>query len=142
MAAIVFVPADFKAAFSAFANTANPALEMNFGFATDIISDFAPCGTSDQVQTRYLYLMTAHISALSVLIAAGESGQIVTGATIDKVSVTLQPPPEKNQWQWWLNQTPYGQQLLAILQAQSAGGFFIGGTPERAGFRSFGGRYY
>lgn len=141
MAAIIFDPADFKAAFPAFANSANVQLEMYFDFATDIISDFAPCGTSDKIQTRYLYLMTAHLTQLAVLIAAGESGQIVTGATIDKVSVTLQPPPEKNQWQWWLNQTPYGQQLLAILQAQSAGGFFIGGTPERAGFRRFGGYF-
>lgn len=142
MAAIVFDPADFKAAFPAFANTANPTLEMNFDFATDILSDTAGCGVTDKIQTRYLYLMTAHLTQLSVLIAAGEIGQIVNGASIDKVSVTLQPPPERNQWQWWLNQTAYGQQLLSILQAQNAGGFFIGGTPERAGFRGFGGRFW
>lgn len=84
-----------------------------------------------------LNLMTAHIAALGVMIADG-NGQVpgmVTGATIDKVSVTLEPPPFESQFQWWLNLTPYGQQLLALLQVQSVGGVYIGGALELAGMR-------
>jgi hypothetical protein len=47
----------------------------------------------------------------------------------------MQPPPETNQWQWWLSLSPWGQQLLALLLVKSAGGFYIGGFPERQGFR-------
>ena len=41
----------------------------------------------------------------------------------------------KNQWQYWLNSTEYGKQLLAILQAQSVGGLYAPGGAGRAGFR-------
>ncbi|OWK47571.1 hypothetical protein FRUB_01270 [Fimbriiglobus ruber] len=44
----------------------------------------------------------------------------MTGATIDKISVTLEPPPAPNAWQYWLQSSPYGQQLLALLQVVSA----------------------
>lgn len=87
-------------------------------------------------QTQALNLMTAHLVYLFNLINTNQTPGIVTAATIDKISVTLQPPPEVNQWQWWLNQSPYGQQLLALLQVVSVGGFYVSGAPPgRAGFR-------
>jgi len=85
-----------------------------------------------------LNLMTAHLMQLNVLVAAGGAagtGGILTGATIDKVTVTVAAPPFKGGWQWWLAQTPYGAQLWALLTLKSAGGFYIGGLPERRGFR-------
>lgn len=88
-------------------------------------------------QVLALNLMTAHLSYLMGLVNTQQSPGIVQAATIDKVSVTLVPPPEKNQWQWWLNQSPFGQQLLALLQVAAAAGYFIpGGLPARAGFRT------
>lgn len=81
-----------------------------------------------------LYLMTAHLASLGTIIAAQSTPGIVTGATIEKVSVTLEPPPGKTQWQWWLNLSPYGSQLLVILTAQSIGGFYTPGGMGRAGF--------
>ena len=92
-------------------------------------------------QTQCLNLMTAHLLFLFNLINTNQTPGIVTQATIDKISVTLQPPPEVNQWQFWLNQTPYGQQLLSLLQVVSAGGVYVNSAPPgRAGFR-FGGAY-
>jgi hypothetical protein len=79
--------------------------------------------------------MTAHLAAISVLIAAGQIPGLVQNATIDKITVGLTPPPIPNQFQWWLNITPYGQQLLAMLQVNSVGGFYIGGLPERSAIR-------
>lgn len=83
-------------------------------------------------------LMTAHLAALSVIIAQGNYQQnpgLVQAATISKISVTLTPPPLDNQWQWWLSLTPYGQQLFALLQVSACGGFMIGGSPVRSAFR-------
>lgn len=141
MAVIEFNSTTFLAAFPAFEYVPVPTLEMYWGFATDFIPNIPQCNTSLQVQTRYLNLMTAHICALAELTNKGENTGITTQASVDKISVTLQPPPEKTQWQWWLNQTPYGQQLLALLQVQSAGGWYVGGSPERLGFRGWGGRF-
>ena len=87
-------------------------------------------------QTLALNLMTAHLVYLTNLIAAGNSPGVTTAATIDKISVTLEPPPAPNQWQYWLNQSPYGQQLLALLQVASVGGFYASSAvPGRAGFQ-------
>lgn len=87
-------------------------------------------------QVSALNLMTAHLMYLSSLVTAGQPTGLLQGATIDKVSVQLTPPPEEDQWQWWLNQTPRGQQLLALLQVAAAGGrFFSSGAPVVAAFR-------
>lgn len=85
--------------------------------------------------------MTAHLTALSDLAAQSQTPGYEQSATIDKVSVSLTPPPNKNQWQFWLNTTPYGMQLLALLQSKSAGGFYIGGLPETAAFKKVAGIY-
>lgn len=90
---------------------------------------------------RYLALtlMTAHLLTLAGLTADGQTPGLVQTATIDKVSVSLTPPPLKNQWQWWLSITPYGQQLFALLQVHAVGGLYIEGGAPRAGFRQGGG---
>lgn len=80
-------------------------------------------------------LMTAHLVYLSQQIAAGDTPGIVTGATIDKVSVTQLAPPTSNNWQYWLNQSPYGQQLLALLQRAGVGGMIYGGRFEIGAYR-------
>lgn len=81
-----------------------------------------------------LYLLTAHLAAIGALIATGSDAGITVGATIDKISVQLQQVPLKNEWQYWLSETPYGKQLYAILQAQSVGGFYQRGSLGRSGF--------
>jgi hypothetical protein len=141
MAVISFDKEAFITAFPVFKNIPPPDLELYWDFASQFISDTIQACTKLSVQTRYLQLMTAHLLQLNSNIEDGNTPGVVIGATIDKVSVQIQPPPEKNQWQYWLNQTPYGQQLLALLQVQSVGGFYIGGSPERLAFRGPGGFY-
>lgn len=95
-----------------------------------------PFGFTLAQQTQAINLMTAHLLYLSTLIAAGGTPTLVTGATVDKVNVSLEPPPLKNQWQWWLSTSPYGAQLLALLQVIGVGGFYISSAPPgRAGFK-------
>lgn len=85
-----------------------------------------------------LNLLTAHFMKLNVILLAGGGAGVtgvVTGATVDKVSVQMAAPPTRSGWQFWLAQTPYGLQLWAFLSIKSAGGLYIGGRPERLAFR-------
>lgn len=143
MATIYFNAAVFRATAPAFSNTftyPDARIQAQWDLATAYLSNNTVIGCYNGMplgqQTSALNLMTAHLMALNAAIAAGQPTGVLTGATIDKVSVQLQPPPDENQWQWWLNQTPYGQQLLALLQVASAGGrFFTSGLPVVPAFR-------
>lgn len=149
MTTIVFDPAAFRTnpLFSPFSNAVvytDPLLNSWADIATGYISDqnggsYVNQGMNLKQQTLALNLMVAHLLALSTQIGNVPSTPKTPGlkqaATIDKVSVTLTPPPIKNQWQWWLNLTPYGQQLLALLQVATAGGFFYGAFPVMPNFR-------
>ena len=144
-AILTFNVTEFRLLFPAFANeTQFPTvrLQMYWDSATCYITDIGNYGWL-QGRCRQLAInyMTAHLTAISVLIAAGQTPGLVQNATVDKVSVGLTPPPLKNQWQWWLSTTPYGQELLALLQARSVGGWYIGGNPELSAFRKVGGRF-
>lgn len=114
-------------------------LQMYWDWATCYISDCDYGYLHGSCRYFAIELMVAHLAQLNIIIAAGETPGQVIGATISKISVTLQGSPNPNQWQWWLNQTPFGQQLLALLQAKAVGGFYIGGSPERSAFRKVGG---
>jgi hypothetical protein len=145
MTTITLDPAAFRALFPQFADAAkwpDAALSIQFGAATGYVSADTYGDMPVAARTNALYLMTAHLLALGVIIAQNNySGQVgvVQGAVVDHVQITLTPPPVKSQWQWWLNTTPYGAQLLGLLEAQAAGGFYVGGLPERAAFRKVGG---
>lgn len=137
MGIIVFDSAAFRAMFPAFSDPAkypDLVLQMYWDMATAYVSNkTGGCYTQSLKpgqQTLALNLMTAHIAFLMTAAASGQgSGGVVTGATIDKVSVTIEPPPSSNNWQYWLNQSPYGQQLLALLHSAGVGGFYFGGFP-------------
>lgn len=158
---IDFDIAYFRKAFPAFANPAafsDEMLQMYWDWATYYVSDVnygwlsnlnsptnpaVPGRSPGYARSRAIQLMMAHLLQLQVLNAAGQQGGIVTQATVDKVSVGLEPPPIPNQWQWWLNGTPYGQQLLALLQVKSAGGFYNGGVPVLGAFTpTYGGGFF
>lgn len=128
----------FRASYPQFASTTtfpNLTLQAYYDTAGAYIANDNYGWLTEAQKGLALNLMTAHLAALSILIAGGETPGLVTSATIDKVTVTLEPPPVKTQFQWWLGLTPYGQQLLAILQVASVGGWFVGGSGTRTGFR-------
>lgn len=96
------------------------------------------CACSDQSWM----LMVAHMLALR---AASESGNsapgMLTSATIGSVSVSFQAPTSSDGWSHWLNQSPFGQQFLALSKACFGGVRYVGSLPERAAFRSVGGLF-
>lgn len=135
---ISFNVTDFRAGYPEFDNCATyptALLTSYWTVATNFISKCPMgCVTVSQ-QTLGLYLMTAHIAKLMTNAATGQSSGIVTSATVEDVTVAIQPPPETTQYQWWLNQTPYGQMLLALFQVETVGGFYAGGSLDLAAFR-------
>jgi hypothetical protein len=145
---VLLVVATFRALFPEFASVEaypDEALQIRWDAeAVAYVSD-ENCGDLRDAKRAYaIQLMLAHLLRLSKLAAAeGTDGPavagVVTGATIDKISVTLAPPPTRDAWGYWLAQTSYGGQLSAFLSRQAVGGFYIGGMPERAGFRKVGG---
>ena len=91
--------------------------------------------------TQMWQLMVAHLLYIQGQVATGNGGAgAVTSATIDKVSVAFAAPPfGTSAYKFWLFKSPYGGQLLAMLDRCSKGGVYVGGLPERSAFRSVGG---
>jgi hypothetical protein len=152
--AISYNDAQFRAMFPAFASETQfpeATLQMYWDEATSFVSNLANYGwlTGGQSpsgnatgRALALNLMTAHIAQIFVLVGQGQTPAPITQAGIDKVNVTLMPPPAKDGWQYWLSCTPYGSQLWALLSVNAAGGWYVGGSPTRAGFdgSGYGGR--
>lgn len=146
---------NFRQLFAAFANaTTYPtaSLQMYWAVASDYIStNDNPCNMLNGASLQLaLDLMCAHLTTLFTADAnnassgegPGVAGTIETSASVGSVSVSNLPPPIKDAWDYWLNQTAYGQQLLALLKIKSVGGFYVGGLPERQGFRKAGGVFF
>lgn len=88
------------------------------------------------------YMLIAHFIYLAANAARGKQGGFKTSASVDRVSVSYLAPPAQNMFSWWLGQSPYGQQLAALLELKGVGGTYIGGLPERTGFRKVGGTFW
>ena len=140
MATIQFDPATFRATFPAFADVTkypDASLSMYWDMGTNYVTNqqqvAGPLNLSQQ--TLALNLMTAHVAQLYTQINAGQATGIVQASTVDKVSVTLVPPESPNAFRYWLNQSIYGQQLLALLNTAAIGGFYYNGFPVSTAFR-------
>lgn len=132
-----FNEATFRLQFPEFADAAtfpSPSLLSHFDAAECYVQNKNYGWLRGCCNLQALNLMTAHLAKLAKLIVDGQTPGIETQATIDKVSVTMMTPPLKGMWQYWLGQTPYGQQLLALLMAKSVGGQYTPGGVGRAGF--------
>lgn len=126
-----------------------PVVNMWLEVATFYID---PCDYSCRMLTgkslQYaIYLMAAHLYSLflqrqSETENPGDAqGGWIQSASVGDVSVTKASLPAKDTWDWWLQQTPYGQALLSLLSIASVGGISVGGLPEREGFRKVGGLF-
>jgi Protein of unknown function (DUF4054) len=145
--AIVFDIANFRLLFPVFSNSLtypDVTLQASFDFAGLYInntdSSSLCCGGMSLAElTQVLNLMTAHLLAINAQAmqsgVGASGGGLLTGATIDKVSVTFAAPPSATQWEWWLNKTPYGAQIATLLAMMTVGGCSYGGDPAYNAFR-------
>lgn len=144
MTTITFDVGAFREQLPEFSNVSNYPdimLQMYFEMATCYVSDEDYGCLSGSCRELALTFMTAHLVKIGTDTTSGDDPAFVTSATVDKVAVSTQPPPQKDQYEWWLSLTSYGQQLLALLRAKSVGGCYIGGSVERAAFRKVGGYF-
>ena len=142
---ISFDAARFRAAFPAFSDEAvypDALLQATWTTGTCIVSDKNEmCVLNEKRRTAVLDAMIAHLLFINDLVATGGNVGHVNSATVDKVSISVEAPKANNQFQLWLNSTPYGQQIRAILHVAVVGGFRVGGLQERRGFRKVGGSF-
>ncbi|MNH07312.1 hypothetical protein D3C81_678150 [compost metagenome] len=145
MAEVVLDIAKFRQLFPQFADTTkfpDVVIEMYWDQAICMMEDGCyDCLDDCSCTELQLYLLMAHMMALSITVNKGKQTGLVSSSTVDKVSVTRVTPPATDMFDYWLGQTPYGMQLLAMLQAALVGGFSIGGLPERKAFRKVGGTF-
>lgn len=143
--ACVFDVDKFRSTFPSFNNGVLYTDAMLEGFYTDAGFFVSGCGCDDEGnrRERMLYLMTAHLTYLQNSMMEDGDISITQSASVDKVSISLAMPPYgTSPWKFWLNTSPYGKQLLALLTFVSAGGKYIGGRNELAAFRKARGRFF
>ena len=144
MATLLFDVDDFRAQFPGlFPDPPNTdeLIEIFWGAAICYVSPETEGALSADCRRQVLNLVTAHLITLSASAQAGNQPGFVVSASIDKISVTLQAPPTKTAFQFFLNQTPFGVQAYALLYAHGAGGAYHGGLNELGSFRRAGGRF-
>lgn len=138
MTELVFDAAAFRVQFPVYANATTyttPALQSFWNMAIIYISPTDYGFISGDSRQRALNMMVAHLTYLQDMLTSGTAPQMVNSSSVDKISVSLTPPSVKNQWAWWLNLSPYGQQLQALLSIRGGFGMYSGGSLARAGFR-------
>lgn len=133
--------AAFRVMFPEFATNPNdPTLNAYWGMATGFMSSTDGVMLNGASLQLGLNLLTAHIAKM---LGGAATGSVapgpVTGGSEGTASASFAAPPTKSGWQFWLSTTPYGLQLWALLQVQSAGGLYVGGLPETGAFRKVGG---
>lgn len=135
--------ANFRAQFPAFANTTTypeSTLQGYWTTGTAYINENGGPGWCKSAQLqRALDLMCAHLAQIATQLANGQPIGVMSAATEGSVSITLQPPPVKSAFGYWLSTTPYGNELRMLLDIVASVGFYVGGSGERAGFRKAGG---
>ena len=115
MAQVVFVPADFKAAYPAFANVTDAALQNYFDVACLYLSN-DDCSRVQDLTKRQalLYMLTAHVAQLSgALSQFGQAGPVgrISSASEGSVSASFEFPMNPNSA--WFNLTPWGAMFWA-----------------------------
>lgn len=132
----VFDLSAFRAAYPVFDSVPDATVQAA---ATSALCLIGQDGCDCDVQQWQL--MVAHMLYIQGQVATGNGNAgAVTSATIDKVSVAFAAPPfGTSAYKFWLFKSPYGSQLLAMLDRCSKGGVYVGGLPERSAFRSVGG---
>ncbi len=82
-----------------------------------------------------LYLFAAHFLVLQKNIAEGQlSAGLPSSASINSVSISMVPPSSSGAFEYWLNQTQYGAELLALLEHEAPVPLLLGGSFVRVLF--------
>lgn len=132
----------FRIAFPFFAEIGTYPDAMIQGWS-DLASNSPLGGWYQTASLAEQQLLVAHIGSLMSQAAAnGSVGGVIVSASEGSVSVGYEPPPSRTALGYYLNRSVYGQQLLAMLEIEAAGGQYVGGLPERNAYRKVGGVFW
>ena len=137
MSSIVFDIAEFRTQYPIFDTISDAVVLRAFASAEMFISN----NTSDyltEVKLKFvLYLMTAHMLQIGIDTSnnEGRNAGIVSAASVNNESVSFEARISKSAFQYFLNKTIYGEEILSLFSLWAAGGFYIGGSTATLGFR-------
>ena len=134
---------EFRINFPVYANeTAYPdsLLSAQYEIGKCFVAD-NDCTMPESCREYALQLMLSHLLNIRGRVNGGAATGIVTSASEGAVSVSLSEPPTTSTWGYWLSSSPYGMELLSMLSVQAVGGMYVGGSPERRGFRKINGGF-
>lgn len=131
---IVISVEEFKEYFPAFKDYSDSSIEMSINESACYISNKYSGNVSLECRGFMIELMTAHLLALSEnsngdVTGGAVAGQVVS-AKIEQVTVSVALPKNSNPFQYFLNQTIYGQRLLALIQSKITP-IYYGGSFQR-----------
>ena len=143
MSTPVYTDTAFRLQFPEFADTdAYPATSLSqwWTMGTSYLATNQPGWAWSAAQQQLANdLMGAHLAKSFSLITGGTVPGVTQSASEGSVSVSMVPPPANSAFGYWLATTAYGQQLRALLMVMAGPGLYVGGSPERSGFRKAGG---
>lgn len=106
-------PTAFRTLFPEFKSLDDTTIDlMTCGVGAYISTTPGAIGLDIKLQTRGVYLATAHIAYMA---AHPDKFKMVASASEGSVSASFATPPNNNIRDYWLGLTPYGMELLYIL---------------------------
>ncbi len=144
---MAFDVAAFRRAFPAFTDETfypSEAIEAAAAMADCYINTSSRWYRCDQCISLMQQLITAHLLTLNgtEFVPGQTATGVMTSASIDGISVGFTVnTANKGSFTAWLDKTPYGEQLAALLARFSRTIGYIGGSGERRGFRKVGGGF-
>jgi len=122
----------FRAQITAFSDPLvylDTVIATNWDIATCYISVKDYGALRGSCRAYAINLMTAHLMTLNASIDTDTQPiGVVQNASEGTVSIGFTVPTSNSAYQFWLNKTPYGSQLLALLKLKGSVGFYIGGS--------------
>lgn len=136
MSEVTVTPAMLRQRIPAFADTTkypDIVLENMIETATYYISTKNLGPLRGAYREQAICLMAAHLLTLRDRMAQGGntgSGGTVASASVGNVSISLMQPPNQTQYEYWMNLSGYGAELLRLLAIFANGGMYWGGSYE------------
>lgn len=133
---VIVTPAIFRERIPAFADTTkypDMVVENILETATCYITAKNRRPLRDMCRVQAICLMAAHLLTLRDRMAqGGNTGTVgtVASSSVGNVSVSMVQPPNQTQYEYWMNLTGYGAELLRLLAIFANGGLYWGGSYE------------
>lgn len=144
MSEVTVTVAEWRSAFPEFSSTtAYPDAYMQ-RFLTNATMYISTKNFRLRPEVRVLAIeyMASHLLTLAATNGAGNAnsnadtaGSVITSASVDSVSVSLQAVIANNAFEQWIQSTPYGKAYWALLTANNPTGVFYVGNPRVQGIR-------